>query len=74
MQLTNQTHFGVVYPGHQVDGTAGAQKPIRRGLSYLPLDDMLQPPAEDIIGNFREVSDDDGEMRRLNPRRFPTTN
>jgi len=51
---------------------AGAQTPIRAGHHYHPLDDMLPPPAEDIMDNGTEVSDVDGEMWRTNPRSFPT--
>jgi hypothetical protein len=41
--------------------------------SYLPLDDILPPPAREMIHDIREESDDDGEMWRPNPRSFPTT-
>jgi hypothetical protein len=73
MKLSNPTLFCVVYRGQQADGTDGAQTPMRGGRSYLPLDDILPPPAEDMIDDIGEESDDDGETRRPNPRSFPTT-
>jgi len=73
MKLIIPMLFCIVYRGQQADGTDGAQTPMRGGRSYLPLDDILPPPAEDMIDNIGEESDDDGEMRRPNPRSFPTT-
>jgi hypothetical protein len=73
MKLSNPTLFCVVYRGQQADGTDGAQTPMRGGRSYLPLDDILPPPAEDMIDDIGEESVDDGETRRPNPRSFPTT-
>jgi hypothetical protein len=43
------------------------------GRSYVPLDDILQPLAEDMIDNIGEESDDDGPMRRPYPRGLPMT-
>jgi len=54
--------FLVVYCGQQVDSTAGRQTPLHCGRSYLPLDDMLLPPTEDIIDDRGQESDDIGEM------------
>ena len=73
MKLSNPTLFCVVYRGQQADGTDGAQTPMRGGRSYLPLDDILPPPAEDMINDIGEESDDEGETRRPNPRSFSTT-
>jgi hypothetical protein len=73
MKLSNPTLFCIVYHGQQADGTDGAQMPMRGGLSYLPLDNIHPPPAEDMMDYIREESDDDGEMRRPNPRSFLTT-
>jgi len=73
MKLSNPTVLCVVYRGQQADGTDGAQTPMRGGRSYLPPDDILPPPAEDMIVDIREESDDDGETRRPNPRSFPMT-
>ena len=73
MKLSNPTLFCIVYRGQQADGTDGAQKPMRGGRSYLPLEDILPPPAEDMINDIGEESDDDGETRHPNPRSFPTT-
>jgi len=73
MKLSNPTLFWVVYRGQQANCTDGAQTPMLGGRSYLPLDDILPPPAEDMIDNIGEESDDDGETQRPNPRSFPTT-
>jgi len=72
IKSSNQTLFRVVYCRHQASSTAGAQTPMRGGHSYLSLDDILSPPAEDMIDDIGEVSDD-SETRRPNQRRFPTT-
>jgi len=45
--------------------------PMCGGRSYLPLYDILRPPAKDMIDDIREQSDDDGETRRPNPRILP---
>jgi len=63
----------VVYRGQQANGTDGAQTPMHGGRSYLPLDDIFPPPAEDMIDDIGEELHDDGEKRRPNPRSFPTT-
>jgi len=73
VKLSNPTLFCVVYCGQQAYGTDGAQTPMHGGRSYLPLDDILPPPAEDMIDDIGEESDDDGETWRPNPRSFPTT-
>jgi len=73
MKLSNPTLFCVVYRVQEADGTDGAQTSTRGGRSYLPLDDILPPPAEDIINDIGEESDDDGKTRRPNPRSFLTT-
>ena len=72
MKLSNPTLFCVVHHSQQADSTDSAQMPMRGGRTYLPLDDILPPPAEDIIDKIGEESDDDGETRRPNPRSFPT--
>jgi hypothetical protein len=43
------------------------------GPSYIPLDDILPHPAEDMIDDTGEESDDDGETEHPKPRSFPTT-
>ena len=73
MKLCNPTLFCIVYRGEHADGTDGAQMPMRGGHSYLPLDDIIPPPAYDMIDVIGEESDDDGETRRPNPRSLPTT-
>jgi len=72
IRLSNPMLFGVVYRGQQADGTASAQMPMGGCHSYLPLDDILPPPAEDMIDNIGEESDDGGETRCPNPTNFPT--
>jgi hypothetical protein len=42
------------------------------GRSSLTQDNILPPPTEEIINDFRQESDDDGEIRCLNPGSFPT--
>ena len=71
MKKSKPTLVCVVYRGQQADGTDGAQTPMRGGLSYLPLDDILPPPAKDMIDHIGEELDDDGETRCPNPRSFP---
>jgi len=73
MDLSIPTFFCVVYRGQQANGADGAQRVKRGGCSYLPLDDILLPPTEDMIDDIRDESDDDSDMRRPNPRRFLTT-
>ena len=53
-----------------LDGTAGAQISMRGGRSFLRLDNILPPPAKDMIDDIGEESDDDGEMWHPNPRSF----
>jgi hypothetical protein len=67
MKLSNPPLVSVVYHGQQADRTDGAQTPMRGGRSYVPLDDILSPPAEDVIDDIGEELDDDGEMWRPNP-------
>jgi len=45
---------------------------MRGGRSYLPQDDILPSPAENINDDIVEESEDDGETRRPNPRSFLT--
>jgi len=52
---------------------AGAQTHMHGGRSYLALDDILPPPAEDMMDDVWEEWDDDGETQRPNPRNFPKT-
>jgi len=73
MELYNQTLICVVHRGEQADGTACAQIPMRGCCSYLPLDVTLPPPAEDMIDDSGEESDDEGQTRRPNPRSFRPT-
>jgi hypothetical protein len=74
MKFSNQMLCCVVYRGQQSDSTDGAQTPMYCGRSYLPLDDILPPPAEDMIDDIGEESDDDGDTWRPNSRSFAMTN
>jgi len=73
LKLCNPLPFCIVYPGPQADGTDIAQTPLNGCRMYFPLDDIIPPPAEDIIDYISEESDDDGETRRQNRRSFPTS-
>ena len=57
----------------QANGTADAMTPMCGGCSEFPWDDILPPPAEDMIDDIGEESDHDGEMRRPNAGSFPMT-
>jgi len=72
-KVSNPRLCCVVYGGQPADGTDGAQTPMRGDRSYLPLDDILPPPAENMIDDTGEESDDNGVMQRPAPRSFPTS-
>ncbi|KAF8544586.1 hypothetical protein BDD12DRAFT_872549 [Trichophaea hybrida] len=55
------------------NNTVAGWTPMRGGRSYLPVDDILPPPADNMIDNIGEKSDDDAEMQHPNPRSFLTT-
>ena len=73
MKSSNPTLFWVVYRGQQADSTDGSQTPMYGGHSYLPLDAILPPPAENMMDDIIEESDNDGYTWRPNPRSFPTS-
>jgi len=73
MRLSNPTLFCIVFGGQQADGTSGAQTAMGGGHSNLHPNDILPPPAEDIIDDIGEDLDDDAEMRHLNQRNLRTT-
>ena len=73
MKLSNPTLFCLMYGGQQADGTDVAQIPMRVGCSNFRQDYILPPPADNMINDIREESDDDDETRHLNPRSFPRT-
>ena len=73
MKLLNTIRFCGLHRGQQTDSTSCAQSPIHGGRSYIPLDDILHPPAKDMINNIVEESDDDAEIRCPTPRHRPTT-
>jgi len=73
MQLSIPMLFWVIYCGKQADGTDGAQTPMRGGRSYLHLDAILPPPAEDMIDDIGQDSVDAGETQCPQPVSFPMT-
>jgi len=73
MKLTYPTIFCIIYCGQQADGTPGAQMPMGGGRSYCPRDDILPPPATDMIDEIGEESDHEGETQSLFTRCFPMT-
>jgi len=73
LNLHHATRFCIVYRGQWTDSTSDAQSPMHGGRSYLPLDDNFAHPAEDMIDDIREKSDDDAEVLRPNPKFIPTT-
>jgi len=52
MKSSNPTRCCVIYCGQQADGTAGAEMPIRGGRSNCPLDDILPPPAKNMMDDI----------------------
>jgi len=62
-----------MFHGQQAHGTSGAKAPMPIGLSYHPFDDILAPPANDLIDDIGEESDDHDVRGRLNWRSFKTT-
>jgi hypothetical protein len=62
MKLTNLTLCCIHYRGQKANSINGAQTSIHCGSSYLPADYILPPPAEDMIDDIREQSDDDRKM------------
>jgi len=73
MTLDNPKHCWIVYFGQQADGTSGAQTPMCGGSSYLPLDDVLPPPPNDMIDGMGEESDDYAQTQHPNRRCFLMT-
>jgi len=73
MKLYNPTHFCVVYFGQQTDSTSRAQTPMLGGRSCHHLNDLLPPPAEDMINDSWVEWDNDVGTHRPNPRMFPMT-
>jgi len=65
--------FWIIYHSQQADSKTGAQMPSSGGHSYLPLDHSLPPPAENMMDDTREESNDDGETWYINPGSFPMT-
>ena len=72
-ELNNTELFSVVHLGQQAHSTSDAQRPTHSACSYLPLDDILPPPAEDMIYEIWEELDDHAETWRLTSRRFRRT-
>ena len=63
----------VIYHGQQGNGTSGAQRPLSCGCNFVALDDVHRPPAEDMIDDKGDKSDDDAEKWCSNPRSFLAT-
>ena len=74
MKGSNPTLLSIVDCGQQANGTAGPHTPTHGFCSYLHVDDMLPPPAEDMLDNIWEESDDDSETWRPYPRSVPMMN
>jgi len=72
MNLINPMLFCVVYHSQQADSRAGTLTLMCGGHSYVLLDDIVPPPAEDMTDNIEEELNDDAEMWRPNPTSFPT--
>jgi len=51
----------VIDHGQQANSISGGQSPIHAARSYLSLDDILPPPANDIVNHIWEESDNDVE-------------
>jgi hypothetical protein len=73
MKLSNAIHFGFVDRAQQADSTVCAQSPMRGGHSNLPLDCILPPPAQDMIDDIGEESDEDVDTWLPNYTSFLTT-
>jgi len=73
IKFINPTIFWLLYHGQQAKGTSGAQTLMRGGRSYDPLDVILPPPAQYIIDDIGEESDDDANTHCPNSMSFPTT-
>jgi len=64
MKLHNPILLCIVYCCQQADARACGRTPMHGGRSFLPLPDILPPPAEDMIKDFRQESSDDGDSCR----------
>jgi hypothetical protein len=59
----NSKRLCFVNGGQQDDGTADGQTLIHAAHSNLPLDEILPPPAEDMINDMWEESKDNAETQ-----------
>ena len=73
IKSSNPAHLCIGYHGHQAYGTDDGLAPMHVGRSYLPLDAIITSPAEDMINDIWEESDDDCETQCPNPGSFPRT-
>ena len=71
MKLNNPKHFSIFYRGQQANCTAAAQMSMCGGCSFLPLDVIILPPAEDMINHIGDESDDYSQMWHPHPTWFP---
>jgi len=53
LELINPQLFCIIYTRQRAVGTPGTSTSIYGGCSYLCLDDILPPPAEDMIDNIK---------------------
>jgi len=72
MKSNNPMLLCVIYCSRQAYGESGAQMPMCGGHSYLPVDEILTPPAKDIIEVMREESYDYAETQWPNRWLFLT--
>jgi len=69
MILNDPTVFRIVDRGQPAHRIVGTQTPMRGGRSYVPLDEILPPPAGDMVDDTGEESDD-AVTRSPNPKSF----
>jgi len=70
--VNNLALLCVLDPSEQANGTSHSQMPMLGGHSYRPQDDIVRPPAEDLINDIGEKSNNCAETWRPCPRSFLT--
>jgi hypothetical protein len=73
MNMSNPRRFFFVYHDQHAKDTNGAQTPLCSGPSYILLDNIFRSPAEVMIDDTGEQSDEAGDTWRKNPQSFQTT-
>jgi len=66
-EINNPKLVCVSDDGDQADSTTSTQTPKHGGCTYCPQDDILRPPAEDIMEDIREESNQKAVMWCSNP-------